>query len=113
MGDGLVHSNYDCTNAFASTKRVLLKAYAYKHASEDDKAHATRAIDYPTFSMYCPEGWQHFESTQGAQMGFTLSPRQFNDCYNPIVEAWNDHTREGCTDHPYDTTDPVGKKCTI
>ena len=92
-GDSAVHSNYDCTNAFASTKRALLEVYASKYAREEDQAHAVRAIQYPTFSMHCPEGWQHFQSIQGAQMVFTLSPRQFNDCYNPYVEKWNENIR--------------------
>ena len=114
MGDSLVHSNYDCTNAFASTKRSLLQTFAFRYACEDDQTHAMGAIEYPTFSMYCPEGWQHFESCQGAQMGFMLSPRQFNDCYNPYVDKWNTCTRvedaEGCSD--YDAVDPVGKNYT-
>ena len=71
----------------------MLEAFAFRYASEDDQAHAVGAIQYPTFSMHCPEGWQHFQSSQGAQMGFTLSPRQFNDCYNPFVEKWNENMR--------------------
>ncbi|CAK0911273.1 unnamed protein product, partial [Prorocentrum cordatum] len=27
-------------------------------------------------------------STTGAQMGFCLAPRDFNDCYNPVIAAW-------------------------
>ena len=45
-------------------------------------------------------------------MGFTLSPRQFNDCYNLYVDKWHDVVRGGSPDHCYDTTDPVGKKNT-
>ena len=58
---------------------------------------------------HCCSEWGHFASTQGAQMGFTLSPRQFNDCYNPYVEKWNDSMRGDVFAQFHDTVDPIGQ----
>eukprot|EP00959_Pyramimonas_sp_CCMP1952_P168183 3514419-Pyramimonas_sp.AAC.1 len=30
----------------------------------------------------------------GSQMGFCLAPRDFNDCYNPLIDKWNGHLNE-------------------
>ncbi|CAK0802171.1 unnamed protein product, partial [Prorocentrum cordatum] len=49
-------------------------------------------------------------SQQGAQMGFTLAPRDFNDVYNPVVSEWLDGEREQEGQCINDTLHPISMK---
>ena len=45
--------------------------------------------------------------SSGAQMGFTLAPRDFNDCCNPKVDQWRRNLRTvDCTNARLDAVNP-------
>eukprot|EP00959_Pyramimonas_sp_CCMP1952_P364100 7624869-Pyramimonas_sp.AAC.1 len=68
----IVHTNYDCSSAFASTKRGLSEATAWRYATDADQPFALGAMCNTQLSMRCADDWLHAETTEGAQMGFTL-----------------------------------------
>ena len=48
-------------------------------------------------------------ASSGTQMGFTLAPRDFNDCYNPKVDQRRQHLRTvDCTFAWLDAVNPCG-----
>eukprot|EP00959_Pyramimonas_sp_CCMP1952_P458223 9476273-Pyramimonas_sp.AAC.1 len=107
-GVSIVHANYDCSNAFASTKRALLRATAWKYATEADQPFALGASANTQLSMQCADEWLYAETTVGAQMGCTLCPRQFNDVYNSYVDQWVQGERErGAHQIWHDTVHPI------
>eukprot|EP00959_Pyramimonas_sp_CCMP1952_P192715 4029629-Pyramimonas_sp.AAC.1 len=57
--------------------------------------------------MEAADGTVTTATTTGAQMGFTLCPRQFDDSYNIYVGKWNDLLREDPNQKPHDTFHPI------
>ncbi|CAK0891548.1 unnamed protein product [Prorocentrum cordatum] len=106
-GVSTITTNYDGTNAFAATNRALLRAVAFRQAHEHDQRFAMAAIDHSTLTLEAADGTVEAESTTGAQMGFTLCPRQFNDAYNLYVTKWWEQGRADPDQIIHDTTNPV------
>ena len=90
LGLACVLSNFDGSNAFRATRRELLISTA-QTAKEKDKMCAADSLQHGSMTLDARDGPVTLMASSGAQMGFTLAPRDFNDCYNPKVDQWRQH----------------------
>eukprot|EP00959_Pyramimonas_sp_CCMP1952_P420995 8819005-Pyramimonas_sp.AAC.1 len=67
-------SNFDCTNAFASTNRELLREQIDRAAEEFDLPHAYGALGHAALPRQAAGERVDLKSSKGAQMGLALAP---------------------------------------
>ena len=69
------------------------------------------AADSPqhgSMTLQASDGPVTLVPSSGARVGFTLAPRDFNDCDNPKVDQWRQHLRTvDCTNAWLDAVSPV------
>ena len=110
LGLGCVLSNFDGTNAFGATRRELLISTAQKAAKENDRMLAADSLQHGSMTLQARDGPVTLMPSSGAQMGFTLAPRDCNDCCNPKMDQWRQNLRTvDCTNDWLDavnTCDP-------
>ena len=107
MGMGGVLSNFDGTNAFGATRRELLISTSQTMAKENDRLFAADSLRHGSMTLQARDGPVTLMPSTGAQMGFTLAPRDFNDCYNPKVDQWRQNLRTvDCTNAWLDAVSP-------
>ena len=88
LGLGSVLSNFDGTNAFGATRSDLLITTSQQAAMEKDRMFAAISLQHGNMTLQARDGPVTLMGSSGAQMGLTLAPRDFNDCYNPRVQQW-------------------------
>ena len=104
---GCVLSNFDGTNAFGATRRELLISISQKAASGKDRVFAADSPLHGRMTLQERDGPVTLMPSSGAQMGFTLAPRDFNDCSFPKVDHWRLHLRTvACTNSWLDAINP-------
>ena len=104
-GTGSVLSNFDGTKAFGATRRDLLISTS-ETAKENDRLFAADTLQHGSMTLQARDGPVTLVPS-GAQMGFTLAPRGFNDCCKPKVDQWGQNLRTvDCTDAWLDAVNP-------
>ena len=73
-------------NAFGATRHDLLITTSQHAAMEEDKMIAADSLQHGSMTLLARNGPVTVMGSGGAQMGFTLVPREFNDCYNPRMQ---------------------------
>ena len=95
-------SNFDDTNAFGPTRRELLISTSKKASKENDRLFAADSLQYGSMTLQARDGPVTLMPSSGAQMGFTLGPRDLFDCHNPKVDL----RTVDCTDAWLDAVNP-------
>ena len=107
LGLGSVLSNFDGTNAFGATRSELLISTAQKAAKGNDRMFVADSLQHGSMTLQARDGPVTLMPSSGAQMGFTLAPRDFDDGYNPKVDQWRQNLRTvDCTNAWLDAVNP-------
>ena len=80
-------------HAFSATRRELLIATSQKMAKKNDIMFAADSLLHGSMTQQARDGPVTLMPSSGAQMGFTLAPRDINDRYNPKVDQWRQNLR--------------------
>ena len=68
---------------------------------------AADSLQHGSMTLQARDGPVTLMPSSGAQMGFTLAPRDFNDCFNPQVDQWRQNLRTvDCTTAWLDAVNP-------
>ena len=72
----------------------LLTSTSQQAAMEKDRLFAADSLQHGSMTLQARDGLVTLMGSSGEPMGFTLAPRDFNDCYNPRVKQWLQRLRK-------------------